>query len=322
MFTDYNRARKCCLTAVASALILAALPLRSADAFHLATFSDHQEAIVYVNGFPISEFTETNSLSMSSTLSPYFIKGTNWIVVKTTDTALKVASDPSIVRVSLSYGTALEDRTQLFILERFGNAADTNVQETISFKADAGFDVASRGVLHRVHSYARFDPVTRESLYRLHGNGAPNVIETFHHTTNALLDSLPWQGAPVALAVGDRTEITQLIQSIHDALTAENADALLPLLRKKNERLATASEMTIEAKEAEVRQFFQGLFDDAGFTFDPLAPQNFQFHSYETANLVRVQVNGQPPIQGVTAAFRYKMPIMVSRVGGVWVVVD
>lgn len=304
-------------------MMLLANVASAADGYWLTLFDKFQTAEVFLNGYPFANASGTNAFTTTSFLAPYVFTGENVVVIRSTDPATNAASlEAKIIRLTLDYGNdAIADRQPIGTVERQYYLVETNSAESIRFTS-TNADVQVRGRL--AYGATRFE-ITRETrtyTYRVLTSAPPHQIEIRATCALAPLSSLPWMGQPVTLTAQDKTDITNLVQSIYSALTNRDYPAYFQLVQTKNQRLAQSVGQTLQERQTSAQQFFENLRSQPGFAFVPLNVDALVFRSYSDANLVQVLAVDAPPIQATASEMRFKLPIFVSKIGGVWVCVD
>lgn len=307
-------------------LLSAFLPLTMSaqNLFRLYTTSNHQRCDVFVNGFPFKEVDVTNTVSASTVLDPFLIKGTNTFVIRTLDATNVLDTSPSnAVILRLDFGADRpEQRQLLFVLTRQAFMSSGVVQEDVTFDGGDQFRFDLRTQLTNALSVFEVKCDTHEFHCQYLTNTDMNSIALPIRLDAPRLTSLPWQGSGVPLTSADRSGISSLMQSLYKNLTNKNTTNLLASLIKKTERVATAMGSTVAEQETAARQFYDSWFGSAAFAILPADFSALQLKTYPAANVVQVLVNNDYPIQGKGDGFVFKMPVYVSKIAGQWWIVE
>ena len=307
----------CCINGVGNSTL-------AQNAFRLYTTSNHQKCDVYINGFPFKEMEITNTVSVSTILDPFLVKGTNTFLLYTYDEQSVLGASPSnAVIIRLDYGpTEPEQRQFLFNLTRQAFLSLGILQEDVDYDGGDRFRFGLRNQLTNSFSLMEIRPDGREFHCQYTSNSAMNRLTIPLVLDAPKLTSLPWQAPAVALTDGDRAEIITLVQTIHANLKNRNATNLLNLLKQKTQRVATAMGTTAAEEENKAKQFYDTWFSSAAFSLDELNALQLQIKTYADANVVQVLANNSFPIQGKGDGFIFKMPIYVSKISGKWWIVE
>jgi hypothetical protein len=130
----------------------------------------------------------------------------------------------------------------------------------------------------------------------------------------------------VALTPADEAEIKGIVTTMRAAFVARDTPALADLQTVRIQRFAAARAQT----EAEFRQAliesYAPLFGNPPFVFDPVDPAQLRLTSYPGVNLVQIEIDGQPPIKATGQSngrdVTFKVPVFVSKITGLWKIVD
>ena len=307
-----------------SALFLSALAGSARADFYWLTVTDRrQQAEVVINGFPLKGFPGTNTQTLSTLLEPYVIAGDNLLLIRSTDNDTnRVLNDFNLIETRIDYGSnTVSSRWLTCDLTRESLLVDSNLVERISFLT-TNREYQIRGRLNTNSTRLEVNSANDVATYRFLPAAGTNLIQLTVTLPLARLSSLPWTGATPALTDADRTQITALVRSMHEALTTTNYTTFFQITEAKNQRLAQAAGQTLAERQAEAQAFLDGIRGQSGFEFQPLNTTAFVFETYPDVNLVQVLVNGGGPIEATATAFNFKIAVFVSKLGGVWGVVD
>jgi hypothetical protein len=301
--------------------------------FHGVSIYDRTAAAFSVNGFHFRVVAATDQPLTTADLTPYLIKGPNEL--KWHFSGQPAAGLPSLFRFRLQRKTeGIETVAEAFTFERFVEfQQEGEPPNVIDFFAErllispvAGFrhelrtrrnaGEASRAVIDLDLPESRLAPLAAD----------PGDVSIKTTLPDAVLLSLPWQGAPIELTDPDRQEIRALVAAMQAAFVARDGNALADLQTLRIQRFAAARGQTEEQFRADLLESYAPIFGPPGFVFDPLDPTTLTLTSYPDANLVQVEKAGEPPIRATGAVNDaqavFKVPIYVSKVGGVWRIVD
>jgi hypothetical protein len=294
---------------------------------------DHTTSNVVVNGYPIANVNATRQPLITADLTPYLVQGTNEIVWKFTGQPNLDA--PAQLRFRLERKIAdVETVVEKFTIERMmerkdgGTAPDvvTQFDEVVLVKPSGGFmhELRSR-VLPGRATRCLIDFITEEShLASLPAD--PGEMTARFALSDAPLTTLPWTGAPVVLTAEDETTIRNLVIAFRAAFVAKNTSLLADMQDLRIQRYATARGQAVEQFRVDLIESYQVLFGESPFVFDVFDGNALTLTSYPGVNLVQVLRDDQPPIRaagqsgGKNATF--KVPVFVSKIEGVWKIVD
>jgi hypothetical protein len=175
---------------------------------------------------------------------------------------------------------------------------------------------ASKAVIDLTAPESRLSPLPAE----------PGEVTLNVALPEPLLLTLPWQGAHVDLTNADRADIGNLVAAFRAAFVAQDTTALTDLQSLRLQRFATARGQTLAQVTDDLLHSYSTIFGPPAFEFDPLDVAQLTFTSAPDANLVQVEKNGEPPIKATGqvngSAATFQVPVYVSKIGGVWKIVD
>jgi hypothetical protein len=320
---------------LAAMLLFAALaPARAQRVFHHGVLlHDHTAATFTVNGFPFRPVAATEQPLTTIDLTSYLMQGSNRL--KWTFSGQPTATDPALFRFRLEKKTEnVAGASNVFTIERAlefqqeGEAPNVAtffserllVQPTTDFRHELRARLtpgkASRFFVDLSAPESRISPLPAE----------PAELTVVATLADLPLANLPWQGASIALTDEDREEIRALVTAFHAAFVGKDTDALTSLQTARIQRFATARAQTEAEFASSLIESYSPIFSAPAFVFEPLNAAQLTFASAPEANLVQVEKGGEPPIkatgqvQGQNATF--KVPVYVSKLGGVWKIVD
>lgn len=301
--------------------------------YHAVSIYDHTSAKVTVNGFPIANVTSNKQPLITTDLTPYLVQGAN-------DVAWKFTGQPSVdtpAQLRFRIEKKIEDVetvVEKFTIERMVERRDSGVapdvvtqfDEVVLVKPVDSFmhELRSRVLPGRATRYV-IDFTTDESRLTSLPAG-PGEMTTRFPIDDAPLENLPWIGAPVVLTPGDQTAIKDLVLAFRAAFVAQNTTLLADMQVLRIQRFSTARRQTVEQFRGDLIESYQVLFGVPPFVFEAFDVNALTLLSHPGVNLVQVLRNEQPPIVatgqsgGQNATF--KVPVFVSKIEGVWKIVD
>jgi len=301
--------------------------------FHGTSLYDHTGVEFVLNGFHFRAVSPTNQPLTTADLTAYLRIGSNEF--KWYFSGQPTATNSASFRFRLDRKTeGVATVAEAFAIERSfelqQEGPDTNIitflLERLSVKPASGFrhELRSRLAAGQATKTLIDLDLPRSTLQPLAVQPAETSVKA--NLPDAVLTNLPWQGTPLPLTDSDRQQIRDVVSAMQNAFVARDTNTLADLQTVRIQRFAAARRQTDAQFRADLLASYAVLYGSPPFSFDSLDPAQLTFAAYSDSNLVQVEKAGGPPIKATGEIngknVTFKVPIYVSKLGGVWKIVD